>query len=213
MAHIDEVFPQNVSPGSEGLIESLVDVIRNPAGYDVRVKRRNWKPRKFNPTFSLRQSDGTPDTGKIYDIINFWEAADGPLNTFKFIDRLDYKSCRPNETPTALDVSIGTGDGSTDEFQIRKSYSVGSTTVYRNILCPKASSLLVALNGSPTTSYTVDEETGLITFTSPPGSGVVITAGFVFYCKVRFDMQDLSAVYEGFRVGSVGSVQLIEVIQ
>lgn len=213
MAHISAVLPQCISAGSEGLIGSMVDVIGNPSGYDVRVQRRSMMRRTFNPVFSLRRRDGTPDTGTLYDIIRFWEAVEGPLHTFAYHDRLDHKSCSPNNTPAATDCLIGTGTGAQTAFQLRKGYTVGSTTKYRNIYLPKAGTVLAALDGTPTTAFTVNATTGIITFNSAPGSGVEVTAGFWFYCKVRFDMPDLSNIYEGYKVGSAGQMQLIEVIE
>jgi len=218
MAHIDAVLPQCISAGSEGITSSMVDVITNPAGYDVRIQRRAGMRRKFNPTFSLRLADGQPDTGNLYDLMRLWEAVEGPLHTFAFHDRLDHKSCSPRNTPTMLDVLLGTGTGALATFQLRKGYTVGATTKYRTILLPKSGTVLISVNGvlrTETTHYTVNYETGLVTFTGGniPAAGHLVKAGFWFYCKVRFDTNDLSQTYEGFRVGAMSSVPLIEVMQ
>ena len=45
-------------------------------------------------------------------------------------------------------------------------------------------------------SYTVDPATGLVTFTTPPPSGRVITADFTYYFRVRF--ADDTAEFENF---------------
>ena len=57
----------------------------------------------------------------------------------------------------------------------------------------------VYLGGSLTTSYSVSS-TGLITFNSPPGSGVQITADFAYFWRVRFDEDsaEFSNDYNGF---------------
>jgi hypothetical protein len=57
----------------------------------------------------------------------------------------------------------------------------------------------VYLGGSLTTNYSVSS-TGLITFNSPPGSGVQITADFAYFWRVRFDEDsvEFSNDYNGF---------------
>jgi hypothetical protein len=57
----------------------------------------------------------------------------------------------------------------------------------------------VYLNGSLTTNYSTSG-TGLITFNSPPGSGVQITADFAYFWRVRFDEDsvEFSNDYNGF---------------
>jgi len=58
-------------------------------------------------------------------------------------------------------------------------------------------------------SYT----TGVITFTGGniPTGGQAVTAGFEFYVKTRFDIDDLTQVFESYRVGSIPSIPLVEV--
>jgi uncharacterized protein (TIGR02217 family) len=217
VTHISATLPQCISAGSEGITSSAVDIITNPAGFDVRVQRRAGMRRKFTPTFSLRLQDGTPDTGTLYDLMRFWEICEGPLHSFAYHDRLDHKSCAPRATPSMLDCLIGTGDGATATFQMRKSYTLAATTRYRTILLPKSGTVLISVDGvlkTETTHYTVNYLTGIVTFTGGniPAAGKLVKAGFWFYCKVRFDSNDLSQTYEGFKTGAMGSIPLIEVL-
>ena len=144
-------------------------------------------------------------------------AVNGPLYSFPFEDRLDFKSTapEPTNTITALDCPIGTGDGATAAFQCYKTYTFGAYTYYRPIYLPIQGTLLVAVNNvtkTETTHYTVNYETGVITFTGGniPPNGHIIRAGFQFRCKVRYAVNDLQTVIEGYRAGSA-QLSLIEV--
>ena len=210
MAHLTTPLPQCISAGSDGSIGTAVDIIRNPSGHDVRIQRRSESLRKFNIAYNLRrQSD-------LDDILAHFEVCEGPLHTFPLNDRLDRKSCSSFDTPSMSDVSLGTGDGATAAFPLRKGYTRGPVTKYRTILLPDSGSVLIAVNGvlkTITTHYTVNLLTGIVTFTAGniPTLGQAVTAGFTFKCKVRFDTNDLTASYEGFRVGQTGVIPVIEV--
>lgn len=207
---ITDPLPRCISQGSSFVVTTAVDVGRNPGGYDVRRQRRSETMRKADISYNVREIED------VYDILSHFEVAEGPVHTFPVLDRLDWKSCAPNEEPQYDDVVIGEGDGGTDTFQLRKKYVRGSNTKYRTIYCPIESSVLIAVDGVPQTlhvDFEVDTEFGTIEFQSGhiPGTGTEITAGFKFYVKCRFDTNDLSKFYEGFRVGQVQSVILVEV--
>lgn len=84
---------------------------------------------------------------------------------------------------------ISAGTGALTTFQIVKTYTAGSNPYVRTIRHIKSGTLSVYVNGvlqTPTTHYTVSA-TGLITFVSAPGSGLVVTASYEFYVPVRFE--------------------------
>lgn len=64
---------------------------------------------------------------------------------------------------------------------------------------------------SPASGWSVDTTTGLITFTSPPAAGAVLTAGFEFDTPVRFDTDMIDVALKFERLGSIQSIPLIEV--
>ena len=49
----------------------------------------------------------------------------------------------------------------------------------------------VAVDGVETEAFTVDDATGVVTFTAPPANDAGITAGFSFDTPVRFDQDTL----------------------
>ena len=107
---------------------------------------------------------------------------------------------------------FGTGDGATTTFQLVKRYASGSQTWVRTITKPVAGSVIVALNGaSQASGWSVDTTTGVITFTTAPGSGVAITAGFEFDVPVRLDTDALDVTLDLERLGSITSIPLLEI--
>lgn len=210
--HLEVPIPQCISGGSNFVVTTAVDILRNPAGYDRRIQRRDETMRKADLAYNIRRIED------VYEVLSHFEVCEGPTHSFAMQDRLDWKSSAPTDEPTALDALLGEGDGGTDEFQLRKGYVRGAVTKYRTIALPLAGSVLIAVDGvlqTITTHYLVNLTTGVVTFQPGfiPGTGAQVTAGFKFHIKVRFDTNDLSQVYEGFRVGAVTSVPVIEVRQ
>jgi uncharacterized protein (TIGR02217 family) len=71
--------------------------------------------------------------------------------------------------------------------------------------------VLVAVAGvvqTPTTAYTVDNTTGLVTFQPGhiPAASQAITTGFEFDVPVRFDTDKLEINIQGFRHGAIPSI-------
>lgn len=219
--HISKAIPRSISAGSNFVVTTSVDIIRNPAGYDVRKQTRSETLRRADLAYNIRRIEDLDEQERsLYELLKHFEVCEGPLNTFPMLDRLDYKSCSPLDTPAQDDVVLGEGDGGNDTFQLRKGYTIGSVTKYRTILLPIEGTVLIAVDGSlkaegGSLDYVIDYETGIVTFLpgSIPGTGSEVTAGFKFYVKVRFDTNDLSQAYEGFRVGAISSIPVIEVRQ
>jgi len=212
MAFRNVPLPGNVSAGSDATPTFQVDIARAVSGNETRVGRRTNALRRFSVPINLVGIDD------VYAVITHFEIMEGPLHSFPYKDRLDFKSCAPDpiNVPSSTDVTLGTGDGATASFQCRKIYSTGGYDRYRTIYLPKQGTLLVAVDTvlkTETTHYTVNYETGVVTFTGGniPTAGQAVTAGFEFYCKVRYDMNDLQAVIETYRAGGTPSIALIEV--
>lgn len=124
----------------------------------------------------------------------------GSWKTFLFKDRGDFNHWQlsTSTAPTA----IGTGDAATVAFQLIKLYGSGADTRNRDITNPIDGTVAIYLDGAlqtVTTDYTVDHETGIVTFTSAPGDGVAITASFQFRNRVRFASDDLDVAALGPR--------------
>ena len=59
---------------------------------------------------------------------------------------------------------------------------------------------------------TVDPERGVVTFTSPPDIGAVVSAGFEFDVPVRFDIDRIDVNLSAFDAGRIPSIPITEIL-
>lgn len=146
-----------------------------------------------------------------------WLVMRGPAKLWPWRDPFDFASIdieQPAVAPviSALDQQIGVGDGVTTQFQITRTYTVGSSSYSRDIYLPIVSSVVVAVNGIIASSgWSVDRESGVITFDSPPPTTEIVTCGFYFDVSVRFEADDsFDAICQAFGIGGYADMTLIE---
>lgn len=207
MAFDDVRFPVAISLGSTGGPERRTDVVMTASGREERNARWANSRRKYNAGYGIRSLDD------IQAVVSFFEERQGRLYAFRFKDHADFKSCKASARVAATDQQIGIGDGTTASFQLSKTYGQSARAYVRAIVAPVGSSVLVAVNGVPSSNFTVNTATGILTFTagSIPSSGAVITAGFEFDVPVRFDTDDLTINISHFQGGEIPRIPLIEV--
>ena len=204
MSFVEIQFPPTISRGSSGGPTRLTDVVVLRSGFERRNAIWSNSRRRYDAGLGIRNSS------HLYDAYEFFEARQGRLFGFRWKDWLDFKSCRSILTPTNTDQNIGVGDGVRTVFQLRKAYTSGSTTIFRDIRKPVAGTVIVAVNSSPTTVST-NTTTGMITFSSAPAAAAVITAGFEFDVPARFDQDELMVSLDLFDAGDVPDLKVIEV--
>lgn len=202
----ETLFPVDISLNSEGGPTRKTDIIALVSGHEERNSPWAGSRRAFNAGY------GVKSLGDIEDVIAFFEARHGRLFGFRFRDPFDHKSCKVAETVAADDQVIGTGDGTTQSFQLSKSYENGGASYVRPISKPVLGTVVVAIDGTEITDFTLDEATGQIVFNAAPASGVSVTAGFVFDTPVRFDTDSLRVNLAAFKAGDIPSIPLIEVL-
>lgn len=206
MSFVDVRFPTDISYGSAGGPNYNTSVVVIKSGKEKRNVNWNYPRIEFDVSYGVKDYDD------LEDLIAFFHIVQGKGRTFRFKDHSDYKSCKTANTPSFDDQVIGTGDGSTTQFQLYKSYSFGgSARQSRKITKPVSGTVLVGIDGTEQTSgWSVDHSTGIITFDSAPSDGAQITAGYEFDMEARFDTDSLSNDLESYRIGST-NVPVIEV--
>lgn len=107
-------------------------------------------------------------------LVAFVAAMQGSYESFLYVDE---------EDNAVTGQAIGTGDGSTTAFQLVRSLGIFTEP----ILAPDVVSA-VYLNGvsQPSSGWSVNSNTGMLTFTTAPASGTAITADFSYYFRCRF---------------------------
>lgn len=180
MAFHNVSFPTGIAYGSRVGAAFNTLIQQTASGHEVRVARQAQGRHRFVPVKQLQSA------AEAMALKTFALARRGSLHSFRLFDVLDNTSAADHvSAPAATDRGIGTGDGTTTAFQLAKVYdSSGPAPYSRTITLPVAGSILVAVAGTPTTSFT--ESNGVITLATAPTLGQVVTAGFRFEVPVRF---------------------------
>jgi uncharacterized protein (TIGR02217 family) len=203
-------FPIDIARGAVGGPERRTDVVVLGSGAEERNARWANSRRSYNAGYGIKSLDD------LHAVIAFFEERRGRLYGFRYRDAADWKSCSPGKTPTAIDQSIGTGDGAVTVFQLVKTYGSAHAPWTRSIAKPVVGTVMVAVAGViqvPGAAFLSDPTNGRITFQSghvpPPGS--VVSAGYEFDVPVRFDTDKLEIDIKGFAHGAIPSIPIVEV--
>ncbi|RYH03369.1 TIGR02217 family protein [Salipiger sp. IMCC34102] len=208
MAFHDIRFPANLSFGAMGGPERRTEIVTLANGFEERSTPWSQSRRRYDAGLGLRSLDD------VERVTGFFEAREGQLHAFRWKDWADYKSCLPSKTVTAFDQVIGTGDGTTADWQLVKVYRSGAQTYARAIAKPVEGTVQIAVGGDPlqeSIDFDVDFTTGIVTFSDTPDEGASIEAGFEFDVPVRFDTDRIETAVTSFQAGQAPSVPVVEV--
>lgn len=202
LAQFHEVsLPMPLALAASGGPERRVEVVPLANGGEARNavwtgSRRRWE---IGSTLTRLET--------LQGLIAFFEARGGRLHGFRFRDRLDDRSGAPGAEVSPLDQVIGTGDGAAVSFALVKAYG----DWVRRIWKPVAGSVRVAVDGAEVAA-SCNFATGIVTLEEVPAEGAVVTAGYLFDCPVRFDLDRLDINLEAFGAGRAIRVPLVELI-
>lgn len=202
------VFPACPTFGFVAEPNYLVKIVSREGGYERR--QRVWsRPLSKYTTVPL----GDQAQADVEAVLYFWHAMGGMSSGFRFRDWIDYKSCKLDDTPSAIDMPFEPSNDSPPHYQLIKEYTVGSVIQVREIQRPVGSTILVANElgeAQDPSTWTLDETTGVLT---PNGgfSGTPTAWGGEFDVYVRFDAQ-LNPSFSNYSVLNV-SIQLAELRQ
>lgn len=209
-------LPETFSVGSLFGPGFKTQIVETDSGSESRLQR--YPPagrRRYN------LSRGIDSIDSLTLLVEFFVARGGAENSFPVKDWLDYASTDSwtthrdaDDSVSALDILIGIGDGATTQFQLIKKYVSGPTTITRTIRKPVAGTVLVSLDDTPTASgWTVNDETGVVTFTVAPSVDVEIKAGFQFDVPCRFGEDTDEALQIAISAVEAGNLPEINVIE
>jgi uncharacterized protein (TIGR02217 family) len=193
------------------------DIVTYAGGAEYRNSKWSLPLYDYDLSYNVRTRS------QVRNIYEFFIARKGRFEGFRIKDLMDFTTASNHVGAHAFtDVTIGTGDGVTATFQLKKIYTKGAASVTRTIKKPVSGAIKVGVNGvekTITTHWTVDTTTGIITFTGGniPTLGQTVTAGFEFDTPVRFNtdsLADIEAIISGGGDNdllSIPSIPLIEI--
>jgi uncharacterized protein (TIGR02217 family) len=201
----DVTFPFSVAMGARGGPVRRTEIVPLASGREERNTPWAHSRRRWNAAPGIKTRED------IATLTAFFEARRGQLFGFRFRDPVDHASA-PDVTPT--DQPLGVGDGATTTFQLIKRYEDAGANYDRVITRPIAGSVRIAVDGleqAVGSDFSVDADTGKVSFSATPALGAVLTSGYRFDVPVRFDTDRLDISLEGFDAGEVSDLPLIEI--
>lgn len=208
MAFHEVRFPADLSFGSVGGPQRRTDIVQLTSGFEERNTPWAHSRRSYDAGLGLRSLDD------VEALIAFFEARGGQLHAFRWKDWADYKSSIPSRSIAPGDQIIAVGDGATRSFQLTKTYRSGGQSYARPITKPVAGTVVTAVQDVQQfegVDFTINLETGIVTFVEAPIEGVEISAGFEFDVPVRFDTDRIQVSVASFQAGQVPDVPVVEV--
>jgi uncharacterized protein (TIGR02217 family) len=198
----DEVrLPEDIEKGALGGPGFRTTILTLVSGFEKR--NQSWSQSRGRWDIGY----GIQSRAQLEAVLAFFYARRGRARGFRFRDWLDYRITSPS--------LIATGDGVETEFQAVRRYTDAGANTFDRVLTKLVSGTLAVyiddVLQTETTDYTVDYNTGLITFVSPPGDTLDIEITTEFDAPVRFDDDHLGARLEHVDAGEYPSIPIIEV--
>src|SRR6185437_3118733 len=155
---------------------------RAVSGRELRALDQPYPIWTWTLTYSVLRDGGGYD--ELRTLMGFFLAQQGAFASFLYED--------PADNAVAAQM-LGTGDGSVSAFALVR--TMGGFA--EPITAPHAVTG-VYLDGvrQDASGYSVDADTGVVTFAAPPSAGKAVAADFTYYFRVRF--ADDSAEFENF---------------
>jgi uncharacterized protein (TIGR02217 family) len=189
---LDISFPPAVARGATGGPAFSTQVVTLASGAENR--NANWA--KARGSWDI--STGIRTRAQMADVVAHFYVVGGKAHSFRFKDWSDYDA----QGVAMLAVS-------STVFQLVKRYARGGSEYVRPITKPVSGSIQITVSGSPVIPASIDHVTGLVTFSSPPGSTPL--ASFEFDVPVRFDTDRLPVQTNAYDQMVVPQIDLIEV--
>lgn len=198
--HLEIRLPEVYKAGMVGGPVFNTDVIEVDSGYEWRNDSSSG--------IAIREYEieYIKDLDEAEQLSDFFHVVRGRSYSFRFKDWLDYQVTTGNGL-----IGDGTGDGVTTVYQLYKRYSFGGSSLDRIIQKLVAGTVQIYVNGvlqTITTHYTINMNTGIVTFLSAPTNGHVIAWSGEFDVPVRFTTDKFTcrllvkdAVYEVVGLG------------
>lgn len=198
-------FPDDIAYGARGGPIYSTSVSRSKSGRHITNANWSYPLHEYDVGFPVRSFD------KLALLTDYFHVCGGEFGAFRFKDHKDFKSCPPLTAVSHTNQSLGTGNGTTTQFQLIKTYAVGGFTRSRIIQKPVSGTIIIGVNGALTGSgFTINTTTGIVTFTTAPANGAVLTWGGEFDVPVKFKTDMLMSDIDSFHLSGL-SVNVEEI--
>lgn len=153
---------------------------RAVSGRELRALDYPYPLWQFTVVFSFLRDNPAAGFDELRTLMGFYLSCQGAYGTFLFRDPSDYR---------ITSQYIGTGDSSASAFQLQR--TMGTTLPAGGFAEPVVAPNVVdavyfnGITQNPS-NYGIDSNTGLVTFATPPATGIIVTADFSYWFRCRF---------------------------
>jgi uncharacterized protein (TIGR02217 family) len=208
-------IPTTISLGSSGGPGFRTDIVDLDGGHRQAVARWSYPRHRYNIRYGIKS------VTDVFAIRQFYIARHGAAHGFRFLDPFDCSSSPTNPTylgsKGTADQIIGTGDGSTTQFQLKKTYTDGGIDRSRTITKPVTGTTTIYFNGVlQAAGWTVNTTTGIVTFSVAPAGGITVSASFDFDVPVVFGENAdrwFEASIDGYDAAQTQNIFLEELVE
>lgn len=194
----DVILPNSISKFAIGSSEFLTSCASSMSGREVRHSD-NLMPKRRYFLKDARLSK------KQFELLNsFFKARAGKRFSFLIKDHFDYKVNKQ---------LIFTGNGKSQEFQLKKTYEDSLSPFVRNITKPSIKTIKFWQNEIEVFAEFVDKNNGTVKFSEIIEDGQKIYASFNFYVAVRFVNDNLQYSSNDDGTIMIDNAELIEVYE
>ena len=123
------------------------------------------------------------ETEKNY-LLGFFRSVQGMTNSWRFKDWTDFIATAEN---------IGTGDDVETQFQLKRTFGSVTKTIYLPVV---GMTKIYFDTVEQLSGWSVDDQTGIVTFSTAPTIGVAITADFEYDKPCRFDVDQFACQFQ-----------------
>ncbi|MGB7431459.1 MAG: DUF2460 domain-containing protein [Ahrensia sp.] len=193
------LFPGRLAHGLQVSTFSGVDVVELVSGHENRNARLS------RPKASYVLPGATRPVDEARALLHFFHRQGGPLKPFLFDDPFDNCTAAAGAPVTALDVTIGVGDGAKKKFDL-------VSFAGRPIRFPVLSTLTVAVDGTPLSASGFVFADQQLSLASAPPHGSVVSFGCRYLVLVRFASSEMSITQVSQEAASHEDLRLREVL-
>jgi uncharacterized protein (TIGR02217 family) len=191
----DLIFPTDISFDSAGGPEFSTEINTLSGGAEKRNQNWIYPRERWNVAYGIKTQS------LLQTLQAFFMIHRGMARGFRFKNHDDY---------TATGSFLGNGDGVETDFQMSKRYSYGGETYDRKIVKPVSGTVSIYIDSAVQgAGFTIDYTTGIVSFSSAPGSGEVVTADFEFHIAARFETDYLPTQLSTYQARST-TVPIVE---
>lgn len=184
----------------------VTDIVSYDSGKEQRNQILEQPLRTWELPYSVLKT--TPRS----NLIELFRRAKGQYTIFLFKDPYDYQCGLTECIITAIAAQV--------DFQLIKTYYPATAETWdenKTRIQPSTEYVpIVKVDGVAKTEgadFTLDDDTGIVTFGVAPGAAKVITADYQFYYPVRFGLDDYNERTLFHNLWDMGSLSLVEVIE